>query len=195
MDASDRRAAAKGSVPSGLSRRDLLRRGGAAGGALLWAVPAIQVIDLTAAHAGYRSGYDHDGLPSHCEVIVRCKTSRTFSSNGKSYTTRVGDVCGLKYDASQGGWVHAKANPASCIPAGTGYTTSDAVLADFRQSVAVGTTVWGSAPAYVLQLPDRYELQQGWRKKGSARSYGGGSQYGSCQPMVTVGRVCYFQGW
>lgn len=36
---------------SGYSRRDVLKRGAVAGGALVWAVPAIQLISMTSASA------------------------------------------------------------------------------------------------------------------------------------------------
>jgi hypothetical protein len=41
---------------SGISRRDVLKRGAIAGSAVLWAVPAIQVIGLGASHAEAASG-------------------------------------------------------------------------------------------------------------------------------------------
>lgn len=37
--------------PKAFSRRDVLRRGGIAGGALLWTAPVVQTIGMTAAHA------------------------------------------------------------------------------------------------------------------------------------------------
>ena len=44
------------SPPQGLSRRDLLRRGAVVGGTLVWAVPAMEVLSLTSAHASSPSG-------------------------------------------------------------------------------------------------------------------------------------------
>jgi hypothetical protein len=41
---------------TGLSRRDLLRRGAVVGGTLVWAVPAMEVLSLTSAHATSPSG-------------------------------------------------------------------------------------------------------------------------------------------
>jgi len=41
---------------SGITRRDVLKRGAVAGGAVLWAVPVVQVIGMTASHAEAASG-------------------------------------------------------------------------------------------------------------------------------------------
>jgi hypothetical protein len=41
---------------SGITRRDVLKRGAVAGGAVLWAVPVVQVIGRTASHAEAASG-------------------------------------------------------------------------------------------------------------------------------------------
>jgi hypothetical protein len=41
---------------SGITRRDMLKRGAVAGTAVLWAVPVVQVIGMTASHAETASG-------------------------------------------------------------------------------------------------------------------------------------------
>ena len=41
---------------SGITRRDVLKRGAVAGGAVLWAVPVVQVIGMSASHAAAASG-------------------------------------------------------------------------------------------------------------------------------------------
>ena len=41
---------------SGITRRDVLKRGAIAGGAVLWAVPVVQVIGMSASHAEAASG-------------------------------------------------------------------------------------------------------------------------------------------
>ena len=41
---------------AGLNRRQLLKRGAAVGGTLVWAVPALEVISMTSAHASSPSG-------------------------------------------------------------------------------------------------------------------------------------------
>jgi hypothetical protein len=56
-----------GTGAAGLNRRQLLKRGAVVGGTLVWAVPAMEVISLTSAHAaspsGQGNGWGQSGPP------------------------------------------------------------------------------------------------------------------------------------
>jgi hypothetical protein len=156
------------SLPTSPSRRDLLRRGALLGGAMLWVPPTVQMLDVSAAAAADPSAAPVDP-PSHCEVVVEVVKRVTIKHGDKSYKLpREGTRVGLKYDESDGGWVRAVRNPASCIPTDVAFVHDDAVHADFLANVTVttGTPAANGKAPYVLQLPPRYRLVRGWSKRG-----------------------------
>ena len=84
-------------TPRGLSRRDALKRGALVGGAVLWTVPAIQTITMTAAHAATPSAVGT--LPSDLQILVQ------FVGLGAAPTgVLVGQCYGLKYDVASKSW-------------------------------------------------------------------------------------------
>jgi len=169
----------------GLTRRDLLRRGGAIGGTLLWVTPAIQVINLTSASAALPSGRSREDLPSHLEIVVHVTTAFTFTHNGTSYTVAAGDY-GLKYEFSSG-WVFAPRNPATCIPSSTSYDQVQAdyvaILAYFQSNVSVGEQLYLNKASYVVQVPNQFTVVTAVSKKGR-----------TCGTAVHSGNVYYFPG-
>ena len=101
------------SSPVGVARRTALKRGVAVGGAAVWAVPAVQLIGMSVAHAEDTSptpppsggGGDPTGkYISHGFVLVRC--------DGKYYSAKI------EADGSVGG----SGNQDRAYLAGLGYT-------------------------------------------------------------------------
>lgn len=168
----------------GLSRRDLLRRGGAVGGALLWVAPALQVLDLGAASADSQSGLNPKDLPEQFECIVKVVERYTCHTGGKRYVLPYQKTIGVKYDPTQG-WVIAPNGSGSGTCLSMSYGTDAGVLADFKSALHVGQVLFGGKSTFIFQLPSRYKMLQAKSKKPVSLA---------CTDAPHFGNIYYFQG-
>jgi hypothetical protein len=81
---------------NGMTRRAMLKRGAIAGTAVLWAVPAVQVIGLGASHAEAASGGNPTSTPTHTRTAPPTTPSSTVlpteTATGTGTPTHTPDV-------------------------------------------------------------------------------------------------------
>lgn len=87
-------------TPEGLSRRDLLRRGAALGGALAWATPVVQVIGMSPALANVPSPPPPPN--GECETIFRAKANVNGSWSFESSPGVGANDCATGCDGAPG---------------------------------------------------------------------------------------------
>lgn len=153
---------------SGVTRRNVLRRGGLAAGSMIWAVPAIQLINLNAASADVSSAHAHN-LPSNFEIIVTLTADLGTIPAG---------TYGLKFE-NGGVWVSASTDSSATCLASTTYLTNADLVTYFNANVLPGTTVTADGKdAYIVQIPAQFTVVEAKSKKGSGTD--------ACSPAVWV---------
>lgn len=165
------------STKSSLSRREALKQGAIAGGALLWVAPAVQAISINAAHAQTSSGGSGGtggGGGSEPEDPPRAPPEVGFPSSIQLAVKRSSDgaVFGASFDGR--GW-GAIPSGGSCVDSGLRYSSPDEATAAAFSRVAVSRD--SSSGSYRFALPDGYTLVAGHARCGQgcppARRSGG----------------------
>ena len=153
------------SARSQLSRRTLIKTG-AAGGALVWAVPAIQVVGMSVADAA--SGGTPPPTPPPTQTCV--------PSNGLLFFSIDGTIYGVKVDA-QGDVGRVPSNDQFAVPSPTSWET-------YTGSVAGGLN--GTASSYLV-LPSGATFVAAYVADGNPAGVVGGGQTGHDFVAVSPG--------
>lgn len=169
---------AVGSTERSVSRRQALKQGAVAGGALLWVAPAMQAITISSAHAQTASGQGAGGggvdnrrplpppevaFPSSIQVAVKRSSD--------------GTVFGLSFDGGRWG---AISSGGACFASTLRYSSPDHAAAAAFAGIDVSRD--SSSGTYDLALPGGYTLVAGHAKCGQG-----------CRPARQSGRRLAFR--
>lgn len=171
-------------VPAGVARRTALKKGVAVGGAALWAVPAVQVIGMSVAHAE-----DTSPVPPPGGGETPQEPTGTYISHGFVLVLSGGKYYSVKIEND--GSVDGSGNQDRDYLAGLGYK-------DIKRGVPAGFV--GSLTAYQGELALKLEVPASSSLvEAVAVSYDGSfddDQDGpedKFAPATVVGRTVYFR--
>lgn len=164
-----------------VSRRSILKRGAAAGGAAVVFTPVVQVVGLTPASAQNPSVIVPPEEPTDCHDISNIQVVVTGANNNGYY--------GLKFDPGDQpgeqfvGWDSAAPDSNDCIryyetQSGKNVSADDQVAQVFNRG-AVVDLVSDCQWRLRLPLPDGFTFVSGWVKYGNVST-------GGCPHEATV---------
>lgn len=165
--------------PNGVSRRSALRAG-AVGGALVWTVPLLQVIDMTAASADNGSLPPTSGLPSHGFALINCGDgvfAVKIDSSNPTVLASLGEGNDIPFLATKG----------ETLGTGTGATYRQATEADKAHIVSFGvTTLSGGQQAMFITIGVGCSFVSGYTYVFDGSFAGGGAICGDGDKFTTA---------
>src|SRR5947209_1601383 len=158
-----------GVLTRGTSRRALLRRGAVVGGSLMWVLPTVEVLDLTAKAAASTSGggtTTPGSYPSNFVLILNIKQIPA----GTTGWPAVGTNIGIKYDPGTGFDRPDPTGTGNCLNTVSGNPVYDNTASDVAAVTAwlnahptlakvsqASTTINGkTVPSYTLVITNQY---------------------------------------
>ena len=166
--------------PGGVSRRSAMRAG-AVGGALIWTVPLLQVIDMTAASADHGSPHPTGpGLPSHGFALINCGDgvfAVKIDSSNPSVLASLGSGNDIPFLETKG------------LTLGNGTdldTYRQATEADLQHIASFGTTTFNTQPAMFITIGAGCTFQLGYTYTFDGSFSGGGATCGDGDKFTTA---------